>query len=204
MPQCILETPAPPKKNSAPMQFILDHIASILIGSIVLLVIVGLMFQGNEAMVDQPSYYAAKAQTRVLTEMIEADFGNVGLGVPPGTDIVNEATATATEFLRLIDPDDTVLATVRYEMAPVDTVMIDGQEVPLYEVQRLVNGAVDGKSPARMSEFQVEFRDLDGTPVADPTTAKAIHVQFTMIPPFTEKGYLNQTHWGRTFRSPNL
>ncbi|WP_457651834.1 hypothetical protein [Rhodocaloribacter sp.] len=187
------------------MQILLDHITATMIGGTVLLILAVSQFRTSEAVVDQTSYYASKRQILEMTEMIEFDFKNIGLGVPAGTPVFNEVSENAVEFLMLLDPDDTALSVVRYVTVPTDTLELDGKEVPVYEVQRIVNGTVSGRSPARMSEFVIELRNVEGDPVGDPEDAETIHVRFSLIPPFSaDKGFIKESHWARTFSAPNL
>ena len=187
------------------MQILLDHITATLIGGTVILILAVSQFRTSEAVVDQTSYYAVKRQILEMTEMIESDFKNIGLGVPAGTPVFNEVSENAIEFLLLLDPDDTALSVVRYTEVPTDTLEIDGEDIPVFEVQRIVNGTVSGRSPARMSEFVVELRNVEGDPVSSPEDAETIQVRLSMIPPFSpDKGFLKESHWTRTFTPANL
>ena len=186
------------------MQFILDNIAAIIVAAVVSLILLSLQLQAGEAMVDQTSYYAAKESSLSMSEMVEDDFQNIGTGVPVGTDIFTNVSATVVEFRRLINVTDITYSTVRYEAFPTDTIDVEGTEVPLFEVQRSVDGVYSGKGPSRMSAFMVELRDAAGTPVVSWGDAEAIYVQFTMIPPYTDENFMRQTSWGRTFRPANL
>ena len=187
------------------MQFILDHISASLVGGTVLLILLVAQVRTGEVVVDQTSYYVAKTQLLNMNDMVEADFKNVGFGVPASTPVFNVVTDDATEFLRLLDPDDTNLATVRYELVPTDTLEIDEEEVPVFEVQRIVDGVLTGKTPASMIVFDVELRNVEGDPVADPVDAETVHVRYEMAMPFdTDARYLKKVHWTRTFLAPNL
>ncbi len=187
------------------MQVLLDHITATMIGGTVLLILAVSQFRTSEAVVDQTSYYASKRQVLEMTEMIEFDFKNIGLGVPMGSSVFNEVSQDAIEFMMLLDPDDTALSVVRYQKVPTDTLEIDGEEVPVFEVQRIVNGTVSGRTPGRMSEFVTELRNIEGDPVSSPEDAKTIHVRFSLIPPFNaDKGFLKSSNWTRTFTPANL
>ncbi len=176
-----------------------------MIGGTVILILAVSQFRTSEAVVDQTSYYASKRQILEMSEMIEFDFKNIGLGVPAGTSVFNEVTETTIEFLMLLDPDDTALSVVRYTEIPTDTLELDGEEIPLFEVRRIVNGTISGRSPARMSEFVVELLNVEGDPVSSPEEAKMIHVRYSVIPPFSaEKGFLKASNWSRTFTPANL
>jgi len=187
------------------MQILIDHITATMIGGTVLLILTVAQFRTNAAAIDQTSYYASKKQVLELTNMIEADFKNIGLGVPSGTPVFNEVTSTALEFKMLLDPGDPVYSTVRYEVVPADTLELDGQNVPLTKLRRIVNGVLTGQSPPRMTEFVVELRNVLGNPVANPEDTETIHVHFALVPPFNaDDGYIKKTYWTRTFLAPNL
>jgi len=187
------------------MQFLIDHITATMIGGTVLLILAVAQFRTNEAVVDQTSYYASKKQVLELTNMIESDFKNVGLGVPPGAPVFNEVTPTAIEFNLLLAPGDVATSAVRYEAVPIDTLELDGQSEPLFQLRRSVNGVLTGQSPPRMAEFVVELRNIEGNPVANPEDTETIHVHYALVPPFNaDKGFIKKTYWTRTFLAPNL
>jgi hypothetical protein len=185
------------------MQFLLDHVGAILVGMTVFLIMIALQFQAGEAMVDHTQYYAARQQLLSFTEGLEADLQNIGLGAPDSTSI-NTVDSTVIEFVRLLDLDDTVLSTIRYELVASDTVEIDGADVTLYEIQRFEDGVLSGMSPAYISDFTLELRDEDGAVVTDPDAAAAVHVALTMISPFKRDNYLDELHWARTIYAPNM
>lgn len=187
------------------MQYLLDHIAATMLGGTVMLILVISQVNTSDAMIDQTSYYASRSQVIALTEMIEADFKNIGLGVIPGTPVFNEVTDDAIEFMRLINTTDAAPSAVRYEKVPTDTLTLDGEQVPVFRVVRTVNGVVSGQTPDRLREFVVELRNVEGDPVVDPDDAETVHVRFLLVPPFNaDQGYVKQVHWTRTYMPPNI
>ncbi len=187
------------------MQFLLDNIAATMLGGTVLMILAVSQFSANDAVIDQTSYYATRSQIINMTEMIEADFKNIGLGVTPGTPIFNEVSGDAIEFLRLLNNTDPVPSVIRYQKVPTDTLELDGEQVPVFRVERLVNGVMVGHTPDRMREWVVELRNVEGDPVVNVEDAETVHVRFLLVPPFNEdKGYIRQAHWTRTYAPPNL
>lgn len=187
------------------MQILLDNIVATMLGGTVLLILTVSQFGANDAVIDQTSYYATRSQIINMTEMIEGDFKNIGLGVTPGTPIFNEVSEDAIEFRRLLNATDVVPSVIRYEKVPTDTLELDGEQVPVFRVERTVNGVAAGRTPDRMREWVVELRNVEGEPVINVEDAETVHVRFLLVPPFNEnKGYIRQAHWTRTYSPPNL
>lgn len=186
------------------MQLILDNLLATIIGGTVALVLLTTTLNSNTASVDQTMYYAAKKHAISLTEMIESDFDNIGMGVAPVIDPVTEFTDSTISFLRKMDPSDASTVTVRYHRSKVDSVEVDGVKVPGYEVIRYVDGTISGKSPDYVSTFSVTFQDIDGNTVSGWSTASSVAVQMHVAVQATSNAYVHETRWHRTFRPPNL
>lgn len=186
------------------MQILLDNLLATLIGTTVTLILLATTLQSNTASVDQTMYYAAKQHTVSLTEMIESDFDNIGMGVAPVLDPITEYTDSTISFLRKLDPADAGTVTIRYLRSKVDSLEIDNVKQPGYEVIRYVDGAVSGKSPNYISTFTVTFQDADGTPVSGWATASSVAVQMHIAVQGTSNAYVHETRWNRTFRPSNL
>lgn len=186
------------------MQFILDNLLATIISGTVSLVLLATTLNSNKAAVDQTMYYAAKKHTISLTEMIESDFDNIGMGVPPLLDPVTEFTDSTISFLRKLDPADANTVTVRYLRSTGDSLEVDGTKVPGYEVIRYVDGTETGKSPDYVSTFSVTFQDNDGNAVTGWATASSIAVQMHVAVQGTANAFVHETRWNRTFRPANL
>ena len=63
------------------MQFLLDHIAAVLITTILLLVIMATQFAGQQTNIDATQYYDAKIRLLDLVQSVERDFTNIGSGL---------------------------------------------------------------------------------------------------------------------------
>jgi hypothetical protein len=176
------------------MQVFFDHIAAVLLGGTVLLIIAVTQFQGQEAAVDGVQYYAAKSQMVDLVRQLQVDLQNVGAGVdnaqiPLGDAFVAYATSGDTTDVLAVRtyPDTTTFApktgvtVVCYQRVPTgETAYVRDPATaayvpkPTFRVVRRINptapaactgGIVSAQSMSSLTEFHVELRREDGSVV---------------------------------------
>ncbi|MEM8560380.1 MAG: hypothetical protein AAGG50_21365, partial [Bacteroidota bacterium] len=132
------------------MQTLLDHLNASIVGTGVLLVLLGITLIGNETTVDQSMFTAARAQTQSFADVLEEDLINVGVGVPAALDeIVTFDAAGTFTFRRKLDLADSTFAVVSYQWSQVNTIEIEKDDgtvttEPLYQVVRTVDGVASG------------------------------------------------------------
>lgn len=193
------------------MQFILDHIASIMIGGVILLILLSLSFRGQDATHDATMYYTAKASMLSLAEWIEQDFKNIGSGHnPPATSIVRFDTTGVTKGMLFWaqtaqgQPADSI----RYDWKVDGTAEIDAGTVQLYTVRRWVDGVLTGWSEDVVTDIDIRLLRADSTVAAGCGTACAdvrqIHVRLKAISPLGVGELIEQTSWSKVFRPVNL
>lgn len=186
------------------MQFLFDHINAAIMGAAVFFMLLAVQIRGTEAVVDQNSYRAAKAQALAFGEFIQDDLTNIGLGVSSSTSVITAATSSVTTFLRKIDTADATPSIVSYTVTASDTLVHGDDSYPIFDVVRTVNGVQDGQGPTNITKFVVEMRDENGTVVSDLDDTKTIHVRFAVVSPYGEKHYIKSINWSRTLRPSNL
>ncbi|MFQ5572335.1 MAG: hypothetical protein ACE5G0_21880 [Rhodothermales bacterium] len=186
------------------MAFIYDHLTATILGISIFFLLVAVQLRSTETSRDQARYYSAKTQVLNVKEMIEYDFENVGTGVAKYDPIFVSKTDSTFTFMEKVLPTDPDPSTVMYRRVPREVVTIEGEEVQLYEIQRLVEGVVTGKSPPTMKEFDVTLLNSNREVETNLTAVRAIQVRFTVLSPLGNKNELHEARWNRTFWPPNL
>ncbi|MEZ4699548.1 MAG: hypothetical protein R2834_04395 [Rhodothermales bacterium] len=198
------------------MFFIYDNLAATMVALAVLLVLVSMQQRMRDVSIEQVGVYAAKKQSLEFGLWMRDDIANigngVGSGVPPVTGYVPHATLpgmTSSFSFLAIPPDDSTgtVATISYQLTPVyesdgvtpRTIGVDSLTVPLFEVQRFVDGVLDGKSAPYVTYFNIDLLDVNGVSVAGaPQLTEQIRMSFSMGVPLTQRSYVRETHWGAT------
>jgi len=194
------------------MYFVLDNLLATLIGGTVIFIILAMQTQMQEAAVDQIGMHMAKNQTLAFAEWIQEDFGNIGAGMPGDASILEvsahsgDADQTGTfRFQRHTSSSNTTVVQVAYTLSAVDSLTIDGQKVPLYQVQRTFNGTAAGSSTPSLTDFSITMLDEGGQVTALTAQARQLQVRLSVAFPFSSAdAYLRQTYWHTTLPLTNL
>ena len=132
------------------MQFIHDHLIATIVGAILLMVLLTLRLEQQRANVEATQFYAVKKQQIALIDMIERDIENVGSGVPLGEPMILQADAEGLRFRKEL-ADGTQAEVAYLREGPAGTVSLNGTEVPVYHVRRIVR---DGDGSWRLAHPQ--------------------------------------------------
>ena len=186
------------------MNCIYDHLIASLLGVAIFFILVGIHLRGGETTRDQTQYYSAKTHLLRVTEMIEHDFANVGAGVAPNDSIFITKDEETFAFMALVNPEDEATSKITYRRVATDVVEIAGEEVQHYEIHRLIDDVLTGKSPATLRAFEVELWSDDHQVTTNFTEVAAIHVQFEVASLLGGDDELHAARWNRTFRPANL
>ncbi len=189
------------------MQLLLDNIASVLVASTVLLVVVATTLNAQRSAVEASVAYAAKKQTLTTADFLEAELlliGN-GTGGTIDTTIVN-ANGQTTEFSFWRQDDTGAAMLVSYTLTPSTSKVIDGQTVQLYQLNRSENGAAAGSGSSTLSDFTITLLGPDGSLAASTADARLLRVRAVNVYPYGDPDNMNmfQSYWGITVRPPNL
>ncbi|MEO1477156.1 MAG: hypothetical protein AAFV01_01125 [Bacteroidota bacterium] len=194
------------------MQFIYDHLNATLIGTGVFFILVGVQLTGTNSTVDETFFAAARTQMQSFVDLLDEDLANVGAGVPAAMDpFVDYDAASHLTFRRKLDAADSTFVEVEYRWTVADSVTYvdDGvsSRLPLYRVERLVNGVMSGSSPPSLMTLQMQPQETDGTPPATLADATAIYIRFDLLYAGSDT-VTDQTarraRWARTYRPANL
>jgi hypothetical protein len=189
------------------MHFILDHIASVLIAGVILLILLSLTYRGQDTTHDATMYYTAKTSMLSMAEWIEQDFKNIGSGHnPPSTSIISLDTTGATKnftFWAQVEQDSSA-RTVRYEWLQDGTADLDSATVPVYTVRRMIDGTITGWSNDTVTNFRIKLLQADSTNVTALTQTRQVHVFVKAVSPLGVGDLIEETTWSKIFRPVNL
>ena len=200
------------------MHVIYDNLIAVLISGFLLLILVQLNRNGNQARVDTTRYYAGRAQATSFIETLQRDFRNIGSGVD-ATDAMISAfqwddVDKFIEFYATIEPDPAPVKHIRYKKvsAPDCEILDENGEpasTPCFQVVRFVYDGTQwvekGGSMETLTKFKIEIRDGNGANASgNPDDTREIAVQMVALSPLGEDGIIKRTRWQTQLRPTNL
>lgn len=195
------------------MHVFLDHLASILIMSVLALIFALIQFRGIRSNAEVVVNHSVRSETLEIVEMLERDIMNLRTDVQTQTAITNTTyagllppdcdmtlagdTTTVFTFPTLADPqsgDTAAVALVSYVLIPeADSVsrMINGAIIkhPLHRLERIIGTTVTGKSQSTVTYFKIDYFRDGGAPVVGtscPADMNRIRFQVQMAQPQVE------------------
>lgn len=144
-----------------------DHASSTLVAGVAILILGGIVAVRAMTTADGTRLYASQTIHRALTDQIQIDLDNLGIGRPGGADAVEEASATRFAFHTVVDTLGTP-GLVAYEVTP------DGDA---FEVRRSIDGATQA-TWVDVTRFEVALLNESGAPATGPAVrAVEVHVE---------------------------
>lgn len=208
------------------MQFLLDHLAAVVITGFLILVLGAISFRGQTTSIDSTQYFAQKQLLLDLVQFTERDFTNIGAGFNPAVDAVQagdfdtSGTAACTgggtqcsffQFRARADSSDIAPSLIRYEWRQVGTHDLTAGTVPAYELRRMTGpvagpaNTLSGQSSGYITRFRLDFFAPAGTSVAPQVDSmRVVQVDVTAVSPLGISENVEQSQWTRTFRPVNL
>lgn len=190
------------------MQFIIDHILSIVIGLVVMLIMFFMVQQGQRTSIEAVQQRALKRGMADLIEVVELDFQNIGAGMVNRDEAIDTLTPNMFRFYSRTDIGVTDSQLVRYTWEVIDTLSLfdDGAYTPVEVVQisRFVEGQLRGKSPPSLAAFEINLQDNDGNVAANYADVKALEVRIAALSTLGTTRTVGQSEWTTTFRPLNL
>ena len=198
------------------MHFILDHLASIVPATIILMLLAALQLRTQDDNLDAFRSETNRARMTELVQVVERDLRNAGSGSTLGTILghssatpVPGAPVTILDFVTKIDTSATAQPVrVQYELALIDSTVVDGDMVQLLELRRL---SVDpggtvllSRTPASLTSFSISLLDQNETPAGDLDQVRGIQVVATAISPFGLDSITRGSSWSTTVWPINL
>jgi hypothetical protein len=198
------------------MHFILDHLATIVPATIILMLLAALQLRTQDENLDAFRSETNRARMAELVQVVERDLRNAGSGSTTGS-ILGHSSATPApgapvtllDFVTRIDTSATAPPVrVQYELALVDSTVVDGDVVHLLELRRLgveAGGTVLlSRTPASLTSFSIRLLDQNETPPAGLDQVRGIEVAATAISPFGPDSITRGSSWSTTVWPINL
>jgi hypothetical protein len=198
------------------MYLIFDHLTSIVMGTVVLLLVAGLHLGTQNENIDAIRSETNRARLLDFVHVLERDLRNAGSGATePGVISWSGAVpsagqpVTALEFFTTVDTSATALPSrLRYDIAISDSSRIDGQWAYLYELRRLeYNGsafALVSSSTPTVRHFALTLLDDSGAVTAQPSLARAFAVRVVTISPHGADKITSDSRWETVIWPVNL
>ena len=196
------------------MHLLYDHLAAVIIAGIIFMVLVQVQLTGQQAHVEATQHYTNRTKMISFVETVRRDFQNLGAGVNPSDQMIISYTWNGTdkaiEFLARVDTTaGAPVELIKYQLLSVPAEESHCEEVSCYEVQRFVHdGAAyqpDGKSMNTLTDFEIELRTWNGTPVGvNLDETRQIVVRVAALSPTGLEAVIKQTRWQTLFRPMNL
>lgn len=189
------------------MQFLLDHIASILVSGAVLLLVIATNLSASRAAIEETVAYSAKMQTLSLADYLEDDLLLLGDGTDNTiVDVETDASGQTTLFSFWREDDLGSDMLVAYSLAESDSVQIEGDWVQLYQLFRTENGVAAGGGSSTFESFQITMLNAAGNVAAGVGAARLLRIRAVNVYPFGDSDDMNmfRSYWGITVRPPNL
>ncbi len=208
------------------MQFILDHLTSLLVAGVVILILATAQLYAQRSGLEQTTSYATKSKALSFGEWLEDDI--LSLGANYGEDAyrfevptTDSTTGNTTEFRfysdSLLVSGDTLRMMTRYKLDPLETIVRGGREILLFEMERataqkpVVNGeaaepaehewTADGRSLSTLSAFNIAILTRTGAETTDVDQGEFIRVSFALVPEYpVEPEYLRELYWTTTLK----
>jgi hypothetical protein len=204
------------------MQAIIDHIAAVVIGAAIILMLAALSMRGQDNAIEAVQVHIGKTEIRSFIDLIEQDFNGMGSGMAfpnrmsasrvieefgPGTG--SDAGYTVFRFRGLVSmtgAPDPVLVTYRWRQQGTAT-LPNGDVVDLVEVERRT---ASGESAVYQNVVNFSVALMDQVFADIPPGSLALHearyvdVEVAMISPVGVETVLEQTRWSKQFRPANL
>lgn len=194
------------------MLSLFDNITATMIGTTVFFLMVALHTQMQEASVERTVHYMAKSQAIEAGAWLQDDIANIAAGINRHTspaqaiEALEEGDDEVTRrfsFRRRLTTDAAAESEVVYTITPADTLVVRQGvgtiEVPVYAVERRIDGAFTGGTKPFFTDFKIELLDASGAPTALREEASQVRLQFATIALYVEKeGYLRRNYWATT------
>lgn len=189
------------------MQFLIDYLSSILVGSVVLVILLVSQTSTKQNEIDQQLYQAARRQTLAFKLTLEADLFNLGYGVLPDEEDITEWTDSSFAFRRKMTATATApVVTVRYARRLHHTVPgPDGTTVPVFEIARTEDGLAAGGTVPALTDYSLDLIGRDGNTTTDRARAVGVRVAFAALYGGRERDVVRNRSWHRrTYYPKNL
>ena len=206
------------------MHVMIDHIAAIIVGAVVLIAVFAMAATSNDGAIEAVQVDMGKTELRALVDALEQDLTNMGSGMAnPNAGGSNAVVASYTQtagkttlrFWSLDDDEASQVApdTVTYNWVQSGTVTFpDGTSTPAYEVTRSRDGARTQFGTATAFSVKLlkdsQVLGIVEVPVGSIPDSLAlvryVDVAVGLAAPAGGEDLIQRTQWTKRFRPINL
>ena len=181
------------------MQFILDNIVAVFVGSVVLLMIAVNLLAGQKESIDATAFYSLNRHVASFNEVVLNDARSLSRAVS-----VQEVDRSF-QFYARVSPGSSAEQLVEYRRTLGE--VYDG--VQTYRIERFVDGQPDGGTAFQLVDWQIEFLDITGMPASGPEDAAGLHVLIDAMTPISRSAAsspseFSDSRWETIVRPPIL
>jgi hypothetical protein len=201
------------------MPAMIDHIAAVVIGAAILLMVFGLTMRTNDSALGATQVDLAKAELRTLVDIVEQDLVNMGSGMArPNASaderVIREYSSNGSQMvLRFtglpgigigLDPVEFIY---RWEEDGV-VVFPDGTSVTTFVLEREVDGVI--ATFERLVDLSVALLDHEnavvpiGSLASELRRVRSINISLGVVSPAGPDNVIQQSRWTKSFTPINL
>ncbi len=192
------------------MQFWIDHLAALLAGTALILILFSVQQDLIERNVASYEHYTLRTHAKTLVETLKGDLSNL-------TEVTDfqqsNGLLTRFRFEANIDSTSPDLEEISYTLSETDTPCTqrdaqgNTQEVTCYTLARSVNGGAPTTMTTTLDSLVVVPRDASNHPVSGATLAETqiIQVELVLYPPHgSSDSFVQRSRWRAFFRPEML
>jgi hypothetical protein len=195
------------------MQWLIDHMAAFIIACTIILLLAVMQLRGQQASIETVQYNVARTAAFNLTQVLEQDVTNIGAGQVRVSEanLVIDTTSTVRSFAFWTRPDRNSPdpRRVEYRWEENGSAYIDGEQVPTYEMKRVVNGAEAPLTGNVVTALRITLRNENMEPIynASPEAlarTRRIDLSLKLVSPLGKGDVIEETRWEREVLPVNL
>ena len=187
------------------MQLIIDNILAALVYSSVALVVISTQFSASQTTVESTISYMSKKLILELGATLEQELKLIGQGTTNKiTQVINNADGQTTRFTFWRNNGVSDLK-IEFRLVATDTIMVNGDQVKRYRMDRYENDVYSGGSVPTLRDFVVETLDANGNVVV-PASAVLVRARIRDTYPLgdPDEMHIGHSFWGMTVRPENI
>ena len=206
----------------------IDHVAAVVIGVVILFMVFALSARANDSAVEATQVDLAKADLRSLVDVFEQDFTNMGSGLGKANGsaaqraVAERSSASGWETVRFYAlPSETATSTqlVTWRWRQNGTVTVPDASggtttVPQFEIERVIGTGTSAQTAAfeKLVDFDLVLRYDELNPISPTAYSNAdslaliryVDVELALVSPAGADGLVQETRWAKRYRPINL
>jgi hypothetical protein len=145
-----------------------------------------------------------------MVQSVERDFTNLGSGTDSVKFAIQEfdtlAIPARISFVARTDSTDPLGHSVTYRWEAMDSVVLkDKSVIPTYNVERLIDGNVSGRSVGAITGFRVDLLTADSLSInTNFQNVRLVNVLISVASTLGTNAQIEQSRWRKQFRPMNM